>query len=600
MGQCLGGQSSVRRSLSPLREHTWRYPWLPSCRLLARHPHLACVRHGAGEGEHTSPLTYVCWLCGGRAEQEYGGAIEAYESSTLTVSEAIFDGNLAEISASAVYIGGDSQGSVSNASFINVPLDPPIMITAVGPITWVCRLGQYMPHMGTIPATNFTGGCVFNCPSGTIGLATNLQTVDECTECPSGHHCPYEAMTAALECPIGTRMPFSGSDAETCLPCTPGQFQDGVGQEMCLPCVPGTFSEDDGAVNCIACPSGGFCPHAGANTRLVFEPCPPGSYNPSSGSSSSEACIACEPGKASPIPKAVSEDACEPCLPGFFSSKPSAALCVRCKAGTYQNIEGAVDCKPCPRHSYCPAGSSHPLGCESGASIPNAVTLFAGSESSADCRCAAGFYDSGETADKPDCQECPVGSDCTWAGSTLQTLPVVAGYYRLHASSDDIRRCPDARYPSTSGCEGTATNTSVNSGRRLQDDVPSSAGSQSAGCREGLHGVYCQLCDHSNVTSRVYYSPATSASPAQCRLCYDTARDTILIVVFTLLGVALAVVLLKLCYYRYVPVHRQQQVAAAWRRFTPHVKFKIVISYACQPRSNLVTLTLASTCSLLT
>ena len=98
-------------------------------------------------------------------------------------------------------------------------------------------------------------------------------------------------------------------------------------------------------------------------------------------------------------------------------------------------------------------------------------------------------------------------------------------------------------------------------------------------------GAFCLLCDRTmtNITARVYYSAATSTSPAQCRLCRDTARDTILIVFFSLLADGLVVFLLM--YYRAkliarIPAHCKERVSAAWHKFSPYVKFKIIVSFA--------------------
>ena len=42
-----------------------------------------------------------------------------------------------------------------------------------------------------------------------------------------------------------------------------------------------------------------------------------------------------------------------------------------------------------------------------------------------------------------ECALCPVGTNCSGA-ATLDRLPIQPGYWRLDATTTDVRKCPDA------------------------------------------------------------------------------------------------------------------------------------------------------------
>lgn len=120
---------------------------------------------------------------------------------------------------------------------------------------------------------------------------------------------------------------------------------------------------------------------------------------------------------------------------------------------------------------------------------------------------------------------CKTGSSCSAnvTGVTLETLPLMPGYYRVSNDSDDLRRCPD--FGDSSGCVG---GVSLGEGP----------------CKEWLTGPYCRLC---NVTDRSrYFNPDRSA----CLVCEGDAGAP-LAIGFGLFIAVLAIVLL-------------------WARFKPH------------------------------
>ena len=92
-----------------------------------------------------------------------------------------------------VYAGGPiSTVKLSNITWANPGPSLDSMIMAGGPLEWTCNLGQWAPSTSVIAAMNFTG-CPYsptnNCPSGTIGLATDLTSATDLT--PGLHVLPH-------------------------------------------------------------------------------------------------------------------------------------------------------------------------------------------------------------------------------------------------------------------------------------------------------------------------------------------------------------------------------------------------------------------------
>ena len=250
----------------------------------------------------------------------------------------------------------------------------------------------------------------------------------------------------------------------------------------------------------------------------------------------------------------------------------TARLIVDCPLGTYNPLEDqdfATACIMCP---------------------PNSYTRETNSTSRAQCVCGEGFYDSNAStaidtdliaamiaagpsaaypepvsmvADVVTCEACPVGTNCA-RGSTLEALPLLTGYYRLDATTVDVRECPDARKncstsfgtaacESSSGCSGGAT-----------------------GCAPGLAGPYCELCNRT--AGLVYYTSATVEGVATCAPCEDKLSSTFVfvVVVVGLIGLAALVVYL---------VRRNMSDKTVMRlkilngSFTPRNKFKIVMTF---------------------
>ena len=123
-----------------------------------------------------------------------------------------------------------------------------------------------------------------------------------------------------------------------------------------------------------------------------------------------------------------------------------------------------------------------------------------------------------------------VGTECG-RGSTLEALPLRKGYYRLDAASVDVRVCPDAQI----NCSTTFGTSKCASASACQGGVGDP-------CANNLTGVYCLLCNRSDLAAPVYYKRSTSDALARCAACGDTVANT----VFAGLGILAAAILVVL------------------------------------------------------
>ena len=141
-----------------------------------------------------------------------------------------------------------------------------------------------------------------------------------------------------------------------------------------------------------------------------------------------------------------------------------------------------------------------------------------------DCLCREEFFYHDQMER---CERCPIGANCTdRTGITLESLPLLPGYWRWRHDVKDILRCPGAtgreNEESTTGCIGSVSGN----------------GSY---CKPSLDGPYCSLCNQEyalgvlNGTS-VYLDKNENA----CRECGDFT-DVIHIGAWSLLAVLLLV-----------------------------------------------------------
>ena len=123
------------------------------------------------------------------------------------------------------------------------------------------------------------------------------------------------------------------------------------------------------------------------------------------------------------------------CSSGYWCS---AGKAIACGVGTYSDLSVAVrdsaeSCTQCP---------------------PDSTTRFEASTSREECLCNRDFFMTEEQL----CERCPLpGSNCTEPGSTLEMLWLEPGYWRLRATSVDVRACPDWKREEDSACTGSPT-----------------------------------------------------------------------------------------------------------------------------------------------
>ena len=347
----------------------------------------------------------------------YGAAVYVMEGDVRILNSVFRNHNMptATDPAPAIYYKSPTRPGMLTAPYVRIPWanltfdnnDKAVQI--VTPVQWSCPLGRYMPDSG-VHTGDFVG-CKYDCFVGFYGDSPTL-TDGACSgACPEGHYCTG-ATVEPTPCVAGTYLPVTGGQsADSCFPCIPGTFSAALGNPTaCSPCPAGSYSANLRSTNCTACLKGGYCSSEGAiSAAMAFTPCPAGTYNPSEGATSIANCTACPPGTFGASNGATSSSECEKCPVGFF-----------------QPVSGAGSigqCQQCPPRSTSDAGAVDASG----------------------CLCLPDYYDSdGAAIDSERCQLCPSGADCSRAGTTIFSLPIMRGYFRLSNRSIDVRKCPDA------------------------------------------------------------------------------------------------------------------------------------------------------------
>jgi hypothetical protein len=228
-----------------------------------------------------------------------------------------------------------------------------------------------------------------------------------------------------------------------CLPsCEAGFEPVGFDSKDCRACSPGFHKESAGKGSCAACPMGTSAPQSGAVTCTA---CRGGTHQQATAGTS---CTVCGVGKFQLVEGA---SQCLPCEPGHFQATTGATACEVCSPGLYQPQNGQSVCEICPFRLSSTQGS------------PTCNV------------CAAGFYRASAAIAASDrtCVSCPITAHCT-SNTTLATLDILPGHWRLSTLSDDIRECIYL--------EG---NTSLG---------PCLGGARSA-CQNGHSGPLCEICD---------------------------------------------------------------------------------------------------------
>lgn len=193
------------------------------------------------------------------------------------------------------------------------------------------------------------------------------------------------------------------------------------------------------------CPRGKWC------TAGLVVNCTERTYNPLEGQDLGTACIRCPEYSFSP-PGSTNLSDCA-CNPGFISvvddNSNTVCLCAPgleitddgrcelCTPGTYKPVSGNFPCTPCFR-------SPMPL-----AALENTNTSRAGATAPSECVCRSGYFLVADAVSgQESCKLCSStwhrgipGTDCSMPGITVETLPILPGFYRQNKRSQLVRRC---------------------------------------------------------------------------------------------------------------------------------------------------------------
>ncbi|CAM9294549.1 unnamed protein product, partial [Choristocarpus tenellus] len=319
----------------------------------------------------------------------------------------------------------------------------------------VCPPGHYCPKGSPFP---------LSCPVGTSSESFGLANESQCIPCDPGHFCPLTGATEVTEkcwqgyycsggddyprrfiCPVGH---YCQAGSAFPLDCPAGTYQNDTMQHICQDCPARSYCEN-GTVTPLQCPEGYYCPQG---TEFGTQhPCPNGTYSNKTGLAESTECQLCPSGwfcgsmglvapeglcgagfycalgASSPVPSDTDPSVAGVCAPGY--------ACVE-GAGSPRPVDGSTGFE-CPQGTYCPWGSSSPIGCPAGFYNP--------SEAMQNCTvCPPGLVCPGNSTFPEDCPEfyyCPEGSSVG--------TPCPAGTYGKRVnltSASECAPCPAGQY----------------------------------------------------------------------------------------------------------------------------------------------------------
>lgn len=343
-----------------------------------------------------------------------------------------------------------------------------------------------------------TSGAAVECDRCPTGRFSDEVSRTNCTECPRGYTTGVSETGAVscAECPAGR----FGSEAARCENCLPGFFRGRAeatdeasnSATACTGCAPGFHQDFSGQTSCFACLPGRY---QDRNAQHTCDECAIGLYRPPPSrdkaakdlSSVETACHTCPRGFESTVTGASS---CVECDLGKFGSAPG--VCQPCEAGTYNDGKGEMlACKECPENTFSNSlgltSISECAACATGTTTGGAKRRLSRSA----CLCMRGVsYGDPLTLQ---CQQCPVGADCSLRhGATLTELVALPGFWRPDATSEGFVDCTLAY----KGLEGKAL--------ALERCCP---GGQ---CMQGINSSYANSTG--KVTGNATLSPADYAA----------------------------------------------------------------------------------------
>ena len=183
------------------------------------------------------------------------------------------------------------------------------------------------------------------------------------------------------------------------------------------------------------------------------------------------------------------------CPLGHWCSAGKKIECVRNTYNGRLNMDDASACVPCP---------------------PNSHTPHAAATSARACVCDVGFFatttrNATETDTETEsgalqhgllpltCHSCISGTACTEPATTLASLPLQAGFWRVSTSSLDVRRCPAAATAVQNGSSGLSSGCHGGAANPCKPSLARGAWEESPFC------LVCNVTDGSR-----YYDDATA------------------------------------------------------------------------------------------
>jgi hypothetical protein len=241
---------------------------------------------------------------------------------------------------------------------------------------------------------------------------------------------------------------YYGND-NRCIICSPGTFDLGGRITACTRCV-GAFQPGSGGTACHSCELGSYCP-IGAAAAL---PCQSGRYSSATNLSLPDQCSACHRGSS------CITGSHEPllCAAGSVQAEEGRSSCKYCTPGHFQSVRGSVSCDKCPNRTYASISGA--------AQCNNCLARTSSYPGSTECAiCGVGFYrlDATTLATPTACGPCPEkGATCP-VDTTLETILVQPGHWRLSGWSREITECDgdNAAERCVGGANASSENSSV-------------------------------------------------------------------------------------------------------------------------------------------
>ena len=372
----------------------------------------------------------------GCSSLNYGGVIESYGDSTITINSSVFMNVSSDSFGGAISVFG-GKVKIFNSQFYNCSSKQgggaisAASFSCTGAKNYV-NTDFYLSHSsfercfseengggilmsGQSVTANIYAASFSFCGSNSLGGAISLNygaslvltstlLLNNYVDGLGGgalHASDSNLFLQGLDCKGNTAMAGGGGllywsgdlEPEIRLWCRAGSMAKDADEPIssppeCIACPPGTFQTSDGTTFCTSCKAGTYLTQYGASSLDSCISCVAGTYSTLKMSSSSSSCLACERGKFSNN----GSDSCQPCHAGSYSSVLAASssnVCTKCDFGTYSTVVAASESASC-------------LVCKAG------TFSLSGADTCSVCR--AGTYSSMVRATSPiQCIDCDVG-----------------------------------------------------------------------------------------------------------------------------------------------------------------------------------------------